>query len=160
MSERVVVAIGSNLEQPERQVRTAIARLLARFPGHFLASGLYRNPPLGPQDQPDYVNAVVSFCTDQTPQALLKTLQAEETAGGRTRHGERWGPRTLDLDIILFGDRRIATPTLQVPHPRAVERPFVLFPLLEILPDIRWPDGRRADSYAEHLCADTLRRIA
>lgn len=102
-------------------------------------SSLYRSAPLGPANQPDYVNAVMAVETALAPLALLDALQALETAFGRVRHGERWGPRTLDLDILLYGSEILATDRLTVPHPGLAEREFVLYPLQEIAPDLNIP---------------------
>jgi 2-amino-4-hydroxy-6-hydroxymethyldihydropteridine diphosphokinase len=96
---------------------------------------LYRNPPLGPPDQPDYVNAVAAVDTDFAPRALLERLQEIERAQGRVRDGARWGPRTIDLDLIVYGAATIDVPGLKVPHPELAARPFVLVPLHEIAPD-------------------------
>ena len=129
------VGLGANLADPRKQVDQALAalerlpdcRLLAR-------SRCYRTRPVGPQDQPAFVNAVAALETQLNPLGLLAALQAIEQAQGRRRDGERWGPRTLDLDLLLFGDQRLQLPTLQVPHPRMAERAFVLVPLCDLLP--------------------------
>lgn len=134
------VGLGSNLDGPASQVsralealtRLPLTRLLAR-------SRLYRNPPMGPQDQPDYVNAVACLATALPAQQLLAELQGVERAQGRVRGAERWGPRTLDLDLLLYGHEIIRTPGLEVPHPGIAERPFVLLPLAEIAPDVVIP---------------------
>lgn len=134
------IGLGSNLQDPIVQVkraRVAIAALPHVEERAF--SHLYRNPPVGPAGQPHYVNAVMAIATDMDPHALLKALQAIENRQGRVRQGERWGPRTLDLDILAYGQERIATPDLTVPHPRAGERAFVLYPLLEIARDLVLP---------------------
>lgn len=94
---------------------------------------------MGPQDQPDYLNAVVKFQTDLDPLALLDVLQDIETHHGRVRSGERWGPRTLDLDLLLYADQVIDTPRLTVPHPGIADRSFVLLPLAELTPDLTIP---------------------
>jgi 2-amino-4-hydroxy-6-hydroxymethyldihydropteridine diphosphokinase len=94
---------------------------------------------MGPADQPDYVNAVMAVDTTLEPLPLLDHLQAIETAHGRVRLGERWGPRTLDLDILVFGDQEIRTNRLQVPHSGMTEREFVLYPLMEVAPDLAVP---------------------
>jgi 2-amino-4-hydroxy-6-hydroxymethyldihydropteridine diphosphokinase len=95
---------------------------------------------MGPQDQPDYINAVAVIDTNLSAFALLDALQAIEDAHGRTRGMPRWGPRTLDLDVLLFGNATIDSPRLKVPHPRIAERPFVLRPLYEIAPDLTIPN--------------------
>jgi 2-amino-4-hydroxy-6-hydroxymethyldihydropteridine diphosphokinase len=130
------VGLGSNLRQPRLQVSEALAEL-AVLPQTRLSarSSLYRTRPLGPAGQPDYVNAVAAITTGLSAQALLEALQALENRHGRVRTDVRWGPRTLDLDLLLYGDAVIDTPRLQVPHPRMAERAFVLVPLAEIAPD-------------------------
>ena len=139
-SVRVFIGLGGNLERPVdhiRSARDAIAALpLVREAGF---SSLYRSAPMGPADQPDYVNAVMAVDTTLEPLPLLDHLQAIETAHGRVRLGERWGPRTLDLDILVFGDQEIRTNLLQVPHSGMTEREFVLYPLMEVAPDLAVP---------------------
>ena len=135
------IGIGANLGDPAAQVLEACARLARDLPDTRLVarSSLYRNPPMGPQDQPDYVNAVARVLTRLEPGALLAELQRIETAMGRLRDGTRWGPRLLDLDILLYGAARIHEPGLHIPHPGIAERDFVLFPLRELAPDLEIP---------------------
>ncbi|HBI10582.1 2-amino-4-hydroxy-6-hydroxymethyldihydropteridine diphosphokinase [Franconibacter pulveris] len=136
------IAIGSNLASPLDQVNAAIAALAAIAQSRLLAqSSFYRTPPLGPQDQPDYLNAAVALETALAPDALLDHTQRIEREQGRVRKAERWGPRTLDLDIMLFGDEVINTPRLTVPHYDMKNRAFMLLPLSEIAPTLRFPDG-------------------
>ena len=97
-------------------------------------SSLYRTRPVGPVDQPDYINAVAVLATGLSAEALLDALQALEARHGRVRGAERWGARTLDLDLLLYGDAVIASQRLRVPHPRMCQRAFVLYPLAEIAP--------------------------
>ncbi|MFP5504681.1 MAG: 2-amino-4-hydroxy-6-hydroxymethyldihydropteridine diphosphokinase [Gammaproteobacteria bacterium] len=134
------VGLGSNLDDPQRQVEDAL-REVAALPDTVLAarSSLYRSAPMGPADQPAYINAVARLDTRLAPEALLEALQAVETAHRRVRSGERWGPRTLDLDILLYGAARLDSPRLQVPHPGLAERNFVLEPLAEIAPELDIP---------------------
>lgn len=141
---RVYLALGSNLADPLHQVQAALDAL-ASLPDTKLAatSSLYRTPPYGPPDQPDYLNAAVALDTELTPEALLDLTQRIELEQGRVRKDERWGPRTLDLDIMLFGDLTLNTPRLIVPHYDMHNRAFMLIPLLEIAPDIALPDGTR-----------------
>ena len=138
----VLVGLGSNLMLPARQV-VAAARRLAAWPGvcGFRCSRLYRSAPWGDTAQPDFVNAVARFDYAGTAPALLTALLAIEREAGRVRDGRRWGPRILDLDLLLFGSEHIDTPTLSVPHPRLRERAFVVLPLLDVAPDLRLPDG-------------------
>ncbi|EPM0860465.1 2-amino-4-hydroxy-6-hydroxymethyldihydropteridine diphosphokinase [Klebsiella aerogenes] len=138
----VYIAIGSNLASPLEQVNAAI-RALADIPDSRVVSvsSLYRTPPLGPQDQPDYLNAAVALETSLAPEALLDHTQRIELQQGRVRKAERWGPRTLDLDIMLFGDAIINSERLTVPHYDMKNRGFMLWPLFEIAPQLHFPDG-------------------
>ncbi|SDO08698.1 2-amino-4-hydroxy-6-hydroxymethyldihydropteridine diphosphokinase [Pseudomonas jinjuensis] len=143
MSERVYIGLGSNLAEPRRQLETALDAIGA-LPGCRLAgvSPLYASDPLGPPDQPRYVNAVAALDTGLEPLQLLDALQKIELEQGRVRKDERWGPRTLDLDILLFGERLIDEPRLRVPHYHMQARAFVLYPLADLAPDLRLADGR------------------
>ncbi|WP_423063483.1 2-amino-4-hydroxy-6-hydroxymethyldihydropteridine diphosphokinase [Candidiatus Paracoxiella cheracis] len=136
------IGIGSNLSEPLQQVRAAIASL-KKIPDSHVSrvSSFYRSKPLGQPDQPDFINAVASVNTALDPHELLDYLQAIEQQQGRLRDGVRWGPRTIDLDMLLFGDIALRTDDLQIPHPGLVEREFVLYPLAEIAPDLVLPDG-------------------
>lgn len=136
------IAIGSNLASPLEQVNAALGAL-GEIPQSRVVtvSSLYRTPPLGPQDQPDYLNAAVALETTLSPEILLDNTQRIELQQGRVRKAERWGPRTLDLDIMLFGDDIIQTPRLTVPHYDMHNRGFMLWPLFEIAPGLRFPDG-------------------
>jgi len=152
---RVYIAIGSNLASPLEQVNAAI-RALGEIPQSHVAavSAFYRTPPLGPQDQPDYLNAALALDTALDAHALLDHTQRIELQQGRVRKAERWGPRTLDLDIMLFGDEVINTERLTVPHYDMKNRGFMLWPLYEIAPDLRFPDGTPLDAILKLLdCA-------
>ncbi|MBL7635034.1 2-amino-4-hydroxy-6-hydroxymethyldihydropteridine diphosphokinase [Atlantibacter hermannii] len=139
---RVYLAIGSNLASPLEQVNAALAALADIPESQLVAvSDFYRTPPLGPQDQPDYLNAAVALETTLAPEALLDHTQRIELQQGRERKAHRWGPRTLDLDIMLFGEQHIHTPRLTVPHYDMKNRAFMLLPLAQIAPDLRFPDG-------------------
>jgi 2-amino-4-hydroxy-6-hydroxymethyldihydropteridine diphosphokinase len=131
----VYIGLGSNLGNPSTQLRLALRRLsvlpLTRLEN---VSRFYRTQPLGRAWQPGYLNAVVRLNTRLQPLALLDRLQAIEARQGRIRSGNRWGPRTLDLDILLFGDKMIEHPRLQIPHYDLAQRDFVVLPLLEIAP--------------------------
>lgn len=139
---RVYIALGSNLAQPIDQINCAL-EALAHLPRTQLVvcSSFYRSKPLGPQNQPDFLNAVVALDTQLPPEQLLDCTQAIEQNQGRVRKAERWGPRTLDLDILLYGDRSINTERLTVPHYDMKNREFMLYPLFEIEPELRFPDG-------------------
>ncbi|MDX1805369.1 MAG: 2-amino-4-hydroxy-6-hydroxymethyldihydropteridine diphosphokinase [Alcanivorax sp.] len=138
---KALIGLGSNLEQPTDRLTQAL-QALQHLPGITLDrhSRLYRSAPVGPQDQPDFINAVAQLNTTLSPLTLLLTLQAVELAAGRVRR-RHWGERTLDLDILLIDDRIIDLPALQVPHPHLTGRAFVLVPLLEIAPGACLPDG-------------------
>lgn len=136
----VYVGLGSNLGDSPATLRAALAAI-GQLDQVYLASrsSLYRSAPLGPSDQPDYCNAVAALLTRLAPGALLKALHGIEESFGRVRGGDRWGPRTLDLDLLLYADRALDGPDLVVPHPGLAQRNFVLYPLAEIAPDIRIP---------------------
>lgn len=139
---RVYIALGSNQAMPLQQVKTAL-EALEHLPRTRLVvcSPFYRTKPLGPQDQPDFLNAVVALDTSLPPEQLLDHTQAIERNQGRVRKEQRWGPRTLDLDIMLYGDQVITTDHLTVPHYGLKEREFMLYPLADIAPDLIFPDG-------------------
>ena len=148
----VWLAIGSNLASPLQQVNAALDAL-AQIPDTRIAavSAFYRTPPLGPQDQPDYLNAAVALETALEPEALLDHTQRIELQQGRVRKDERWGPRTLDLDIMLFGAQVINTQRLTVPHYDMKNRGFMLWPLFEIAPELIFPDGETLESVLQRL---------
>lgn len=153
------IGLGSNLDAPRRHVETALAELDQLPLCHCLRhSRLYRSAPVGPADQPDFINAVALVATRLSPLALLDQLQALEQRHGRER-GRRWGPRTLDLDLLLFDDRQLALPRLTLPHPELANRAFVLRPLAELAPQLRLPDGRNIASLASAVAADDLQPI-
>jgi 2-amino-4-hydroxy-6-hydroxymethyldihydropteridine diphosphokinase len=139
---RSYIAIGSNLGDPISQATSAI-EALKQIPAITVVaeSSLYSSTPMGPQNQPDYINAVVAIDTALTPLELLNATQAIELEHGRVRKDERWGPRTLDLDIILYGDLEHHCERLTVPHYGMKVREFVLYPLAEIVPDLILPDN-------------------
>jgi 2-amino-4-hydroxy-6-hydroxymethyldihydropteridine diphosphokinase len=141
--ERVYIGLGSNLAEPLKQLRGALTALAALPQTQLLAqSSFYVSDPLGPADQPRYVNAVAALDSALEPLVLLDALQAIELSQGRERKAERWGPRTLDLDILLFGERLLNNARLTVPHYHMHARPFVLYPLAELAPELCLPDGR------------------
>lgn len=151
--QRVYIAIGSNLDDPLQKVQSAI-RELQQLPNTkpIAVSSFYRSKPMGPQDQPDYLNAVIALDTELLPETLLKRTQSIELMHGRVRKADRWGPRTLDLDIMLYGQQVIQTTHLTIPNYGLKEREFVLYPLAEIAPQLRFPDGE--------LLSDRLQRVA
>ena len=141
------VGLGSNLDHPARQVETALD-LLGELPGTRLEarSGLYRSAPFGGVEQADFINAAASLSTTLSARDLLAALKALEQKRGREPGGVRWGPRILDLDLLVYDDEIIDEPGLSVPHPGIAERNFVLLPLVEIAPDLEIPGlGRVAD---------------
>lgn len=151
------VALGSNLDQPEHQLQRAVTALAA-LPDSRLerVSSVYRSKAVGPGKQPDYLNAVARLDTDLTPEALLDALQAIELAQGRERT-VHWGPRTLDLDLLLYGDRSIESVRLTLPHPRIHMREFVLYPLREISnTNLVLPGIGDIDTLLQELPADGL----
>jgi 2-amino-4-hydroxy-6-hydroxymethyldihydropteridine diphosphokinase len=139
MMHRAYVALGANLDDPEAQVRNALAAL-ARLPQSALLahSSLYRTAPVGLAGQPDFINAVAALDTGLPPDDLLEALFAIEREFGRVRAAKN-GPRTLDLDLLLYDGVIIDTPHLHLPHPRLHLRAFVIVPLAEIAPDCRLP---------------------
>jgi 2-amino-4-hydroxy-6-hydroxymethyldihydropteridine diphosphokinase len=139
------IGLGSNLESPVAQIKSARAAILGLTGIKERAfSNLYASAPMGPQDQPEYVNAVIAVDTDLPPLDLLHSLLTIEKAHGRVRGNQRWGARTIDLDLLLYGDQQIDLPELTVPHPGIAERPFVLYLLLECAPDLVIPGKGRA----------------
>ena len=149
------IAIGSNLASPLEQVNAAV-QALGQIPQSLIVavSSFYRTPPLGPQDQPDYLNAAVALETALDPETLLDNTQRIELQQGRVRKAERWGPRTLDLDIMLFGHEVINTERLTVPHYDMKNRGFMLWPLFEVAPDLTFPDGSSLQAVLQNLNAD------
>ncbi|MFY0678861.1 MAG: 2-amino-4-hydroxy-6-hydroxymethyldihydropteridine diphosphokinase [Neptuniibacter sp.] len=138
---RCYIGLGSNLEDPVWQVQTALQELSKLNQCSLVrASSLYRSAPVGPQDQPDFINAVVALDTTLEAHILLDQLQALEQSHRRVRE-RHWGPRTLDLDLLLYGSEQISTERLTVPHAFMHERGFVLSPLHEISPELIFPNG-------------------
>lgn len=134
------VGLGSNLDDPQRQVERALDEL-CRLHGSLCVrrSALYRSRPLGPVAQPDFVNAVAGMLTHLEPAGFLAELKALEARLGRQRPVQRWGPRRIDLDLLVHGTASIDEPGIRVPHPGLAERAFVLVPLAEVAPDLAVP---------------------
>jgi 2-amino-4-hydroxy-6-hydroxymethyldihydropteridine diphosphokinase len=153
----VYIGLGANLDQPQQQLEQALIEL-ARLPNSALIaqSSLYHSKPVGPQDQPDYINAVALLDTQLEPLALLDALQQLEQDHGRLRK-RHWGERTLDLDIILIDDCVIESVRLTVPHPFAQQRSFVLFPLSEINSELIFPNGKALEELLTELDNDLIR---
>lgn len=155
------IGLGANLGDAAATLREAIAEL-ARLPDTELlrASRLYRTPAWGRTEQPDFINAVVLVETAVPARELLDALLAIERDFGRVRvDGERWGPRTLDLDLLLFGDAVIDEPGLRVPHPHLHERAFALLPLVEIAPQLVIPGIGNVAAIAADMAADGIEAL-
>jgi 2-amino-4-hydroxy-6-hydroxymethyldihydropteridine diphosphokinase len=162
--QRAYISLGSNLQDPLMQVKSAITEL-AQIPDSHLVSisSLYRSAPLAgegvPDEQPDYINAVAALDTDLSPLQLLQALQAIEQRHGRQRSGARWAPRTLDLDLLLYGQEIINSEPLTIPHPGLVDRNFVLYPLLEIAPELILPQHGALAQAAARLSRQGLQQL-
>ena len=155
------VALGSNLDDPRAQVERALAALDGLPDTRcVLRSSLYRTRPFGPVEQPDFVNAVAGVLTLLDPAALLGRLKALEAQLGRERPVVRWGPRRIDLDLLVHGNARISQPDLAVPHPGIAERAFVLVPLAEIAPDLVVPGAGRVRDLLGRVDSTDLERLA
>lgn len=158
-AELAWVGLGANLGDPVAMVARALDAL-DEVSGVRLAcrSPLYRTPPMGPPGQPDYINAVAGLDTDRSPEILLENLLALETRLGRRRDGTRWGPRVIDLDLLCYGDRRIESDFLTLPHPGIAERAFVLVPLADVVPDLDIPGIGRVSDCVARVDAGSIRR--
>ncbi|TMO60053.1 2-amino-4-hydroxy-6-hydroxymethyldihydropteridine diphosphokinase [Pseudoalteromonas aurantia] len=153
----VFIGLGANLDDPIAQLHNAVGALRSLAQCQLITvSKFYASKPMGPQDQPDYVNAVAKLSTSLAPEALLDSLQKIELEQGRQRKSERWGPRTLDLDILLFANDIINTPRLVVPHYGLCQREFVVYPLLELEPELILPDGRTLQSISNNVALNNL----
>lgn len=152
------IGLGSNLSDPENQIKSAVADIenLANCTLTQVSS-LYFSRPMGPQDQPDYMNAVAEIDTSLSALSLLDKLQGIENKAGRIRKDNRWGPRILDLDILLFGDTTINTERLIVPHYGLKEREFVLIPLYEINHSLLLPSGESIKELRHNIDANGLK---
>jgi 2-amino-4-hydroxy-6-hydroxymethyldihydropteridine diphosphokinase len=150
MTEVAYISVGSNLNNPYQQVKRAVDKLkIANSISVKAVSGWYLSDPLGPKNQSRYVNGVIKISTRLSPNQLLKKLHEIEDAHGRIRN-VRWGPRTLDLDILLYGSRMMNTKKLTIPHPEMKIRNFVLTPLADIEPNLVLPDGSILSSLLEN----------
>lgn len=155
------VAVGANLDDPLARVLAAFDALAQiRMTRLVSRSRLYRTAPLGPQDQPDYINAAAGLLTLLSAAELLVELKALERALGRDVPAVRWGPRRIDFDVSVFGAERIQTETLTVPHPGVPVRNFVLYPLLDIAPDLVVPGLGRVRELASRVSTDGLSALA
>ena len=157
---RAYVGLGANLDGPAARLRRVLDELDAVPSTRVVAhSPVYRSAPLGPPDQPDYINAVAALDTGLEPLLLLHALQSLEARHGRRRDGERWGPRTLDLDLLLYGDLMISTPELTLPHPGLHGRPFVLYPLNDVAPAHTIPGHGSIDALLKRLPDSRIERL-
>jgi len=148
---KVAIGLGSNLSDPASQLDLACQTLrTSSRVNAFICSKYYHSKPLGPQDQPDFVNAVCVFETDLSAESLLNWLQQIEQQQGRVKE-RHWGERLIDLDILLYGEHRLDTPDLQIPHPCITERDFVLMPLSSIWPDVVIPAKGNVQSLIKNL---------
>jgi len=156
----VYLGLGANLNTPKKQLDDAVVALKNLPNSEFIAcSHYYASKPMGPQDQPDYVNAVACINTSLQPEQLLDLTQAIELEHGRVRKAERWGARTLDIDILLFGEQVINTKRLTVPHYGLNEREFVVYPLQEIAPELILPSGVSIKQIANNLPLNDLQQL-
>jgi 2-amino-4-hydroxy-6-hydroxymethyldihydropteridine diphosphokinase len=160
MTIRVYVGLGSNLEDPVAQVLEAVEEL-EMIPDSILVSrsSLYRGKPMGIADQPDYVNAVVAMDTLLSAENFLQELIRIEDLQGRVRDGEEWGPRIIDLDLLMYGKQKINTPDLIVPHPGMHERDFVIIPLSELAGDVNVPGQGRLTALINKCENHSLRKL-
>jgi 2-amino-4-hydroxy-6-hydroxymethyldihydropteridine diphosphokinase len=158
MATLCYIGLGSNLGNPVENINSALKKLAGHQSLTLLRhSNLYSSKPHGPQNQPDYVNAVAAISTPLSGTALLHTLLGIEQAHGRERHPDQhWGPRTLDLDLLLYGGHIIDEPELKVPHPRLCERSFVVYPLAELDPALILPGGVSLQDCKDKLTGDDL----
>lgn len=154
------IGLGSNLQDPKSQVARACAGLRG-LPATRLVrvSPLYRSLPLGPVAQPDFINAVAGLLTQLDSRTLLGELQALERTQGRPAERERWGPRIIDLDLLIYGREQREEPGLTLPHRGIVERNFVLYPLCDLAPDLDVPGLGRVAELKGHLASDGLERL-
>ena len=154
------VALGSNLAGPRRQVEQAFAALAALPDTQLISrSSLWRSAPMGPQDQPPFVNAAAGLLTQESAQELLAALKGIERQLGRTEPAVRWGPRVIDLDLVVFADLRMEEPGLTLPHPGLHQRNFVLYPLSEIAAELWVPGLDRVRRLRERVSAEGIERL-
>ncbi|MET1254513.1 2-amino-4-hydroxy-6-hydroxymethyldihydropteridine diphosphokinase [Aliikangiella maris] len=157
---KVFIGLGANLDSPQAKLNSAINELAALPETQLVAqSSIYLSPPMGPQDQNDYHNAVVAIQTRLMPLALLDQLQNIENLHGRVRKAQRWGPRTLDLDILLYHDKTIENSRLTIPHYGLEQRIFVLQPLFEIAPELVLPNGKSIKTLLQSIDNQRIQKL-
>lgn len=156
----VYIGLGSNLAEPMKQVQSAITNI-GKIPQSQITkiSSLYLSKPMGPQDQDDYINAVLALDTSLSAINLLNVLQSIENKAGRVHKENRWGARILDLDIILYGNDVINTDRLVIPHYGMHEREFVLLPLAEIAPKLHLPNGKSVKLLSQNIANNGITRL-
>lgn len=155
------IGVGSNLDEPRSRVLAAFAALAALADSRLiLTSPLYSSRPFGPVAQPDFVNAVAGMLTRLSSMQLLAQLRAIESRFGRPPQHERWGPRVIDLDIVVFGRERRQDPQLTLPHPGIVERNCVLYPLADIAPDLEVPGLGPVSELKRRVVSEGLQRLS
>ena len=153
----VYIGVGSNVDDPAAQVRLAVAKLGALAASRVVCvSPLYGSRAFGPIAQPDFVNAVVGALTQLESRKLFAELQALERSLGRPARHQKWGPRVIDLDLLLYGRERSYGGTLDLPHPGIAERNFVLFPLADIAPDLDVPGLGRVTELAARVSREGI----
>ncbi len=155
------ISLGSNLQNPARQIEAALGSV-TEIPNTRLVStsSLYRSAPFGDVEQPDFLNAAASVLTGLGPQELLSQLQDIENRLGRERDGTRWGPRVIDLDLLVYSNQKLDEPELTIPHVGIGERNFVLLPLGEIAPDLVIPGLGRVACIPVNVDEPSISRIA
>ncbi|MDH7482022.1 MAG: 2-amino-4-hydroxy-6-hydroxymethyldihydropteridine diphosphokinase [Armatimonadota bacterium] len=156
----VFLGLGSNLGDREANIRMALDKLVSQPEVKIRAvSSFYLTAPVGFQDQPDFVNAVAAIETDLSPKELLDVVLKIEREMGRVRNF-KWGPRIIDIDILLYNNVKVNTDELVIPHPRMTERAFVMAPLAEIAPDLTLPDGRTPNDVLKELKNQSVRKLS
>lgn len=154
------IGLGSNMDNPGRHIRSAIASLdSVPLTALIKVSSLYKSKPLGPPEQDDYINAVAKLETTLDVMALLESLQKLEQQHGRIRTGDRWGPRPLDLDILMYGSETICNARLLIPHAEMLKRSFVLVPLYELEPGLRIPGNGWLKDHIDNIAPDGLEKL-
>ena len=157
---RAWLSLGSNMQQPAAQLRQAIGHLSSAEGIELLKeSSFYRTPPWGDEAQDDFINAVVQIETSLDAMALLRLLQSIENRMGRQRDSRRWGPRLIDIDLLLFGDQQCQSEELELPHPRMHERAFVLMPLCELDSGLKIPGRGTASELLQQLDCSGIFRL-
>lgn len=154
------IGLGANLNEPKQQLEKALAAInLHQQMSLVESSSFYQSVPMGPQNQEDFINAVALIQTEMPAPELLSVLQTIEQEQGRIRKDERWGPRTLDLDLLLYQDQQINLPQLIVPHYGLKHRNFVILPLYEIAPELILPDGTSIESLAASISKQGIKKL-